>query len=396
MITTHQAYQLILDKIPAPALESVSIDACLNRTLFNPIYSDRHYPPFDRACMDGYAISDEAWQQGLRTFTVEASVRAGDPQVSLKDPYACIEIMTGAPTPLGCQIVIRIEDTERTGDKVLITADSLRQGQNIHPCGFDYHKEDQLISAGTTITSPEMAILASVGQTQIPVIRRPKTAIISTGDELVEIHAQPAIHQIRRSNPYQLQAAWSQHNLGEADLFHFNDHLEILQEGLKKVISHYDVVILSGGVSMGKYDFIPQVLKDLQVEEHFHKIAQKPGKPMWFGSHTNGTLVFGLPGNPVSAAVCLSRYVIPAFKSKLFQLTHSFEGFLTQDLKGLNSLANFIPVALSYDNGQVILKPEPTKGSGDFASLTRSTGFVEISAQALEKAHTHPVRYFPW
>jgi molybdopterin molybdotransferase len=378
MITPSEASTLIEKHAYSPAIESVSLNHAMGRTLAEDISADRDYPPFNRACMDGYAINGDSWEQGQRQFELECIIRAGDEQYTLKDQHKIIEIMTGAPTPIGCDRVVRVEDSEVVDGKVSFGQISLGLGKNIHPTGTDYKKGDVLISKGTVINSTEIGILASNGYPTVQLLKLPQIAIISTGDELVDIDNSPLPHQIRRSNSYQISASIQKHNLGSTDHYHYIDNEEILSKELKTTIANYDIIILSGGVSMGKFDFIPKTLKSIGIEEHFHKIAQKPGKPMWFGSKPNGPLVFGLPGNPVSAAVCLGRYILPSLSAAFKQPLPTISVQLLDQVKPLAKLENFIPICLSNKDGKVLGKIKPTKGSGDFASLSQTDGFIEV------------------
>jgi molybdopterin molybdotransferase len=408
MIDPIQAEELILKNLPEFGEVKIPLSKALGRVLSKPIFADRPYPPFHRVCMDGFAISSLAWEKGQRGFNVQGLVRAGDPEITLLQQNQAIEVMTGAPCPIGCDIVVRIEDCvilqknrpsnsdHSITTEVAINEIPLQSGKNIHSLGKDYGKEQKLIDEKTFLRAPEIAILASVGACEVWVYSLPRTAVISTGDELVDIQVNPASHQIRRSNSYQIEAAWKIRHLGKTDVFHIKDNEELLKEELSKILSHYQIILLSGGVSMGKFDFIPQILRELKVKEHFHKIKQRPGKPMWFGTTQQGQVVFGLPGNPVSTAVCLSRYVLPALEQALYLPSQTVKVLTETEISPLPKLHLFLPVKLSNQKGCLLATPKKTQGSGDFSSLTHSDGFVELAASEVPLKKQSLVNFFPW
>jgi molybdopterin molybdotransferase len=396
MISVKEAISHIFKLIPLTQEEFVPLTESLNRVLAEPIIADREYPPFNRACMDGVAFASTQWNKGVKTYSLENIVKAGDPLYSPKSKNNAIEIMTGAACPPEFDVVVRIEDCEIQHQQVTINLDNIKPWQNIHLAGTDYSQGANLLSPNTFVRSTEMAILASVGAHQVKVKKNLKTAVISTGDELVDVAATPQVHQIRKSNVYQIQAAWQDNNLGDVDLYHLRDDKEVLEEELQKIISHYDVVLLSGGVSMGKFDFIPEVLEKIGVQKQFHKVAQKPGKPMWFGNGQNGQIVFGLPGNPVSTAICLTRYVLPAMQQASGRTISKQYFPLAKECKGLNRLAYFLPVRKIIRDHKVLLEPVLTKGSGDFTSLSQSDGFVELEPGNKVYAPNISLEFFPW
>jgi molybdopterin molybdotransferase len=237
-----------------------------------------------------------------------------------------------------------------------------------------------LIKKGKRIGAAEIAVLASVGKAQVPVWKLPRVAVISTGDELVDVSETPEIQQIRRSNSYMLAAALTQIQ-AHVQLFHLPDDPEVLETQLQQLLQEFEVLVLSGGVSEGKADFVPSILEKLGVEKIFHKVAQRPGKPFWFGKSPRN-LVFALPGNPVSTFLCCYRYVLPSVGQGTFQTE---QVALAEDLRFDPALTYYLPVRLHHDwQGRRLATPLRGSGSGDLANLLEADGFLELPPEICE------------
>jgi len=285
MISVEKATQIILDNLQSLRTESVPLTAANGRILQENLTTDRDLPPFDRVTMDGIAIDYKHFEQGQRSFKIESIGAAGSPQTTLKNPENCIEIMTGAMLPIDADTVIRYEDVVISNGVATIQNEAIKQGQNVHYQGSDRKKNTILARAGTRIGPTEIGIAASVGKPELLVSALPKIQIISTGNELVEVHETPLPHQIRASNVHTIKAALDIWDV-EADRLHLPDNKADIKAQLSESIHQYDVLILSGGVSKGKFDFIPDVLNELGVQKLFHRVKQRPGKPFWFGRTT--------------------------------------------------------------------------------------------------------------
>jgi molybdopterin molybdotransferase len=217
--------------------------------------------------------------------------------------------MTGAVMPASVDTVIRYEDVDINEGLASVTVADIKQGQNLHLQGADKKQGDILAPAGQMVTPAIISLAASVGKTHLLVKKMPRVVIISSGDELVPVNQTPSLYQIRTSNSYTIQAVLQQHAL-QPDIIHIPDDPEITRQQIQHCLQNYDVLLLSGGISMGKFDYIPQALEDSNVEKVFHKVAQRPGKPFWFGRHSNGAVVFAFPGNPVATFMCLHKYFL--------------------------------------------------------------------------------------
>jgi molybdopterin molybdotransferase len=379
MLTPAEADAAIAAALAVAATERVGLPGCAGRVLREPVQAERDAPPFDRVTMDGIAISSAA--PGRRDFRIAGVQPAGRPALTLPSAGECIEVMTGAMLPSGCDTIVPVERLQFVNGQARIDAAyTPAPGQFVHRRAADARSGDRLLSPGIRLGAPEIAIAASAGLSELEVSRLPRIAIIATGDELVGPGQPIAAHQVRRSNTYGLAAALRLAGFEPATDLHLPDEPAVLQAELARVLDQHDVLVLSGGVSAGRFDHVPAALAALGVRKVFHHVSQRPGRPMWFGAYGPGKLVFALPGNPVSVLVCLARYVIPALvlqtgaerpQRPLFILAREY------DFRA--PLSCFLPVALRYDQGGVPrAEPRPTGGSGDFISLAGTDGFVEL------------------
>lgn len=381
MLSPAQADELIGQHLTCLPIESLPLAQCAGAVLRENVYAERDQPPFDRVAMDGIAVDSGAVQHGTRRLRIQATQAAGDPPLSLANPTDCIEVMTGAVIPSGCDCVVPVEQiTVQNSEAELSSSANVEPWQNVHRRGTDTRQGALLLSAGAPLRAPEIAIAASAGMSRIRVSSQPMLAVISTGNELIEPGEPILPHQIRRSNAYAIVASLRKHGFQRVADDHLLDDAVELKRRLKFHLETHDVLVLTGGVSMGKLDFVPKVLDELGVQTVFHKVAQRPGKPMWFGVAGSGATVFALPGNPVSTFVCLSRYVLPALFTAMGQEPIPPEKMaLGGDIVNSTSLTLFMPVRIEVDDwGRAWAVPRPTNGSGDFTSLAGTDGFVEL------------------
>jgi molybdopterin molybdotransferase len=383
MISVKEAENIVLAEAKSFGEELIHFREIVGRVLSQPVFADRAFPPFDRVSMDGIAIDFNSFASGQRSFHIERVHAAGDSAVTLSNAQNCIEVMTGAVCPLGCDTVIRYEDLEINGDVAIIQIDDVRQTQNVHPKGSDKQPGDILIKPNCIIQAEHVALIATVGMTNIPVYTLPKVVLVSNGDELVEINETPTPHQIRKSNVHAIRALLEQWKI-QPEMRHFKDDAEQIENQLKQLFVANDVLILSGGVSMGKFDFIAPALEKIGVKMLFHKVQQRPGKPFWFGKHSNGTLVFAFPGNPVSTHMCALRYFIPWLRQSVsLHPSNEIEAILADDFQFKPPLHYFLQSKICFQNGQVVATPIAGHGSGDLANLSAVDGFLELPADRI-------------
>jgi molybdopterin molybdotransferase len=334
-------------------------------------------PPFNRVAMDGIAIRHEAIEKGIKTFRIKATQAAGETPIEIEAIDECVEIMTGAALPSTTDTIIRYEDIELKDGNAVLQIDNLQKGQNIHWKGSDKKQGEVLVEANSIVTPSVINVAASVGAKDLIIKKLPKVVIISTGDEIIDVDKNPSPYQIRNSNAYAIGAVLKQHSIQPA-LLHLPDDKKIIKKEIEQCLNSYDVLILCGGVSMGKFDYLPQVLEELSVKKLFYKVQQRPGKPFWFGSYER-TLVFAFPGNPVSAFLCLHRYFLPWLKSCLSISSKIIYATLDAEVEFSPALTYFLQVQLQMTyKGKLLAQPIKGNGSGDFSSLTQADAFIEL------------------
>ncbi|EPR68123.1 molybdopterin molybdotransferase MoeA [Cyclobacterium qasimii] len=392
MKSVKEAQDTIIKFSKKGASESIAFEDCLNRMLAEGVFADRDAPPFDRVAMDGIAIQSEQLLKRQRFF-IEDIQAAGQEQKKLKNPENCLEVMTGAVLPYNTDCVIPYERITIDNGIAALDSTAHKSFQNIHKKGVDAKKGDQLLPAGTWVHPGVKGVLATTGLTMVKVVKSPTIMICSTGDELVPIENKPLPHQIRRSNVYMLQAALKDLNI-EAETTHLPDDKPKLKTAIKELLRDYDVLLFSGAVSKGKYDFLPVVFQELGVQIHIHGVKQKPGKPFLFGSQGE-KFVFGFPGNPTSTLVCFHAY----FKLWLKQhwgikdiLTF---GHLDKDIVFNKPVTNHLLVMTSTEDGKLLAKPIANSGSGDWVHLALADAFLSLPSEQSEfkKGEIFPITY---
>ena len=397
MITVTEAYQLVLANKMRLKSTEVPLTEALGRVLDENIQADRPFPPFNRVTMDGIAISFNTFSTGTRDFPIEKVQAAGDEPYWLLNEGYCVEVMTGAILPEQTDVVIRVEDITISEGMAKVNIHQVERFQNIHLCGSDKPAGTVLLKKGVLLGPVELSVAASVGKSTLKVLQYPKTVIVSTGDELVPVSEIPASHQIRISNSYAIFSFLKKWGI-PAEMIHLPDNEEHVQHKIKELLDQFELIILSGGVSAGKFDYIPKALKEAGIQSFFHKVSQRPGKPFFFGSNEN-TRVFALPGNPVSTLLCVVRYLIPWLKESL-----GLEHAIQPKVKLLKSivfnapLTFFIPVKLTANPEIPILEayPLPGNGSGDFANLLDADGFIELPENENEFQAGHFFTFWPF
>lgn len=378
MISVAEANSIILSHKRDFGNEWVSIKEALGRVLAEDIYSDRDMPPFDRVTMDGIAICFSSLENNINKFYIESIQPAGTPQKTLKNIHNCIEVMTGAMLPVNTDTIIPYEDLFKEDSHYTITKSNIKKWQNIHPKGIDINKGELVVSKETLIDSTIISIAATVGKSQLLVKKTPKIAVISSGDELIDIDEVPEPHQIRKSNAYTIEAILKSVKI-ESNLFHITDSKEFIKSQLKQIIEKFDILLISGGVSMGKLDFLPEAMNELGIECYFHKVKQRPGKPFWFGGKDH-KLVFAFPGNPVSTFMCMHRYFLKWLQeNNIIRYKSNTYAKLLKNHTFAPKLQLFLQVAATVDeSGTIVANLVEGHGSGDLANLRLSNAFMEL------------------
>ena len=399
MTEVADAERLILEHMTSFGSQTLPLADAVNAVLDETICAERDQPPFDRVTMDGIAIAYRDWQAGTRTFEIIGTQGAGAPALSLANAGQCVEIMTGAVLPGNADSIIPVERITRTQDEAQVDDSAeVSLGQFVHRRGSDSNAGSPLLHPGTRLGPPEIAVLASAGYAEVRVAALPLVAVISTGDELVDLEEPIAAYQIRSSNDRAIEASLTRHSVARVTRSRLRDKRDKMLEAIRELHDRSDVLILSGGVSMGRYDFVPSVLEELSVKLVFHRIQQRPGRPMWFGLSLDAKPVFALPGNPVSTMVCLRRYVLPALQQALgLRPARAERVTLAADVEFSADLTYFLPVVVTWtDAGIGMAEPQPTNTSGDIITLTGTDGFVELPRGQDVYSQGTTVRLFRW
>ena len=356
MITSQKALQIILDNTEDFGIEEIPFLDSLGRILKEDIIADREFPPFNRVSMDGIAVSHDTFSKGTREFAIENIQPAGSAQVELIDSKNCIEVMTGAVLPKNVDVVIPYEQVAIENGIATVRIDEIKPLQNVHLKGKDRNENDILQKKDTIISSAEIGIFATVGKSIVKVAKQPKVLIISTGDELVGVSEKPLSYQIRRSNVYTLVSLLERLNIN-AETEHISDNKQLLKQKIEQHLAHYDVLLFSGAVSKGKFDFLPEVFDELGIKKLFHKVKQRPGKPFWFGKRGSKN-IFAFPGNPVSTFVGCLKYFYPWYKKSMgVNFKNQRKAVLTEDFVFKPQLTYFLQVITENKNGCFMQHP---------------------------------------
>jgi len=373
MIPVKEALSLILKQSRSFGTCTIGIDEATGRVLAEDIFADRDYPPFNRAAMDGFALrSIDFLEKGIRRYEIIDTLLAGSTSSLKPSEGQCLRIMTGAATPTEYDCIIRIEDCQLENTHVTFLVDQIKKGQNIAQQGEDVKSGALIMAKNTRLHSPQISALAVTGKSKVLAQQLPKIAVISTGDEVMPLDVTVQAHQIRDSNSYALASFLSQYQTTIQYRTLVADDTVVLKKTIEEVID-FDLIIFSGGVSMGEADFVPAVLADAGVEKIFHKVKLKPGKPLWFGETASGGAVFGLSGNPMSCQVCYKVFIEP-FLRQCFGLDAplTLQLPLLADKRKNAKLDHYFPCRIE-GNGIV---PLEINGSGDITSTLYSQGLA--------------------
>jgi molybdopterin molybdotransferase len=384
MLTYEQARNRVIEEVGKKrgprAIASISVWDALGLVLAQEVRTDREYPPFDRSTRDGYAVRSKDVAAGSRLKCV-GEIKAGDTVREALAPGTCVQIMTGAAVPAGADAVVMIENTQGEGDLVRFER-AAHAGQNIVLRGSEAAAGQIILTPGMRLGYAELALAAQVGAVQLQCAKRPRVAILSTGDEVVLVEENPGPFQIRNSNSVSLAAQVRMAGGEPVVLGNAADQAEDLGEKIEKGLKE-DALVLSGGVSMGKYDLVESVLKAMGAEFFFDAVAIRPGKPAVFGM-CQGKPVFGLPGNPVSTMVTFELFVAPAIdllsgaEARKLPLVGAR---LAEALNEKPGLAHFLPARIEWSGAVAEVKALQWQGSGDIASLTKANCFLVVPAE---------------
>lgn len=392
MISFSEAQDLVMTEARSFGKEKVRLADAMGRVIAEEIAADRDYPPFNRAAMDGYAIRQVDWEEGVRTFSIREIIFAGNSAEFAIEKGECYKIMTGAPVPDSANAIIRREDVLEKSSHIECVIENVQPSQHIAKRGGDLKKGDILFSRNIVCSPGMIGVLASIGIYEVAVERLPAISIITTGNEVVKIDSVVTAVQIRNSNSHVLNAMLKKWHIVSQTSAHVSDQVEAIQSAIQHAL-HDNIIIVTGGVSAGDADHVPAVLHGLGAKQIFHKVAIRPGKPVWFGKFDNGPVVFALPGNPLSCLVTCKIF-IEYFLRCSFGIEKSFDLSLPLHEPRLKktSVDEFFPVNISgIASGFEIID---FNGSGDITAAMHAqaiaihpSGVAELSKGDIVNAY---------
>lgn len=383
MIPFSSAIRIVLRNVPYSKVTAIGPGRALCRVLAEDIFSLSSSPGFDRSVMDGFALNSKHVSSGKAALPVEGFIPAGTTHPVRLRKGRCIAIATGAMMPAGADSVVRKEDVIVRAGKCIISK-KISAGENVHKKGWECKKGEKILKKGCILGLPQLGLLSSQGFERVKVYRRPTAAFLRTGNEIVLSGARAQKGMVRDSCGPVVLEGLKQLGIDPMDLGRAKDRMTGLLEKIRQGMK-YDLLILSGGVSVGKKDFVPLALKKAGVKCLFHKVAVKPGKPVWFGKKGR-TLVFGLPGNPVSSLVAFSLFVKPAIKVFCGEPAPSLsQGALSTAARNDEERLSFLPCRIKRKDGKEIIEPLSFKGSADILSVCSAEGFFALQAGEKKK-----------
>lgn len=380
MIPVSEAIQFVKDQTQTLSIEKVALANACGRFLAEDVIADSDLPPFDRSQMDGYAVRAAETQEAPVRLRIVGESAAGRGWHNTMKAGEAVRIMTGAPVPSGADSVQQVELTEDVEPDLVEIQQPVPVGRSIVRRGAEVKRGEVVLNSGLQINAAMLATLASFGYSEVQVRRRPRVAVLATGSELVPVSEQPGPDQIRDSNNYSIGAYAELAGAVVERLPLAGDEIELLKRQIAEAAERSDVVITSGGVSMGVYDFTKAALKKLECEVFFERVSLRPGKPTVFARLPNGTLVFGLPGNPVSVSVTFNLFARPALlkmQGASQQTMLEERAVLAKSVKGSAERESYLPASLRTDDqGQLLAEALKWGGSSDFVAFTRATALL--------------------
>ncbi len=382
MLAYTEARAKVIELVSAccgvPRSETVAVVEALGRVLAEPVVADRDYPPFDRSTRDGFAVRATDAAAAPVVLRCMGEAKAGMAFAGEVGPGQCVQIMTGAPVPVGADAVVMLEHATVAGDRVTLQR-AVHPGQNLVPRGSEARAGQVLMSPGTRLGFAELALAAQVGSTELRVFRRPRVAILSTGDEVVPVDAHPGPFEIRNSNSIALAVQVRLAGAEPVLLGNAPDREDRLQQCIERGLRE-DVLVLSGGVSAGKYDLVEAVLERLGMVTCFDAVRIRPGRPAVFGV-CGETFVFGLPGNPVSTMVTFELFVVPALdllSGASARPLATFRARLAAPVRQRAELTHFLPAEVRWESGEPVVRELPWQGSGDIVAMAQANAFLLV------------------
>lgn len=396
MIKFEEALKRILENTLTLPARKISVQEAVGMILQEDIRSGIEMPPFDKSAMDGYAVNSLDAKECPVRLKCLGLIQAGDVFTKRLKRGECVKIMTGAPLPKGADSVIMVEDAREDAGFVEVLK-PVKKGENVCFCGEDIKRGDRVLEKGKKISPSEVGILATVGRCFVKVIPKPKVATLNTGGEIVPLGSKLARFKIYNTNGPMLEALLKHDGIEPRVLGIAKDNVQQLSRAIRKGLSD-DILLISGGVSMGDYDLIPEVLKNAGVKQIFHKVNIKPGKPLFFGVK-NKTVIFGIPGNPVSNFLSYLIFVRPAIRKMMgykYCQPPFKEGIVRKEFQTKAGRRHFVLVKILKERGHLYLFPVESHGSADTLSLSKADGFMMVDERAPIVQSGSKIKFITW
>ncbi len=396
MLKYEEALRKILDNTNRLQGEIVAIEDAIGCVLLEDIYSNVAMPPFNKSAMDGYALRNSDLKSVPVQLKCIGVIEAGDSFKKTIKRGECAKIMTGAPLPRGADSVVMVEDTYQEASKVQVRR-HVRKSENVCFKGEDIKRRQKVLSKGTVISTSNVALLAAVGKSSVRVYKKPRVAVLNTGGEIIPAGCKLSGNRIYNSNGPQLVTLLRTDGIQPRFLGIAQDKPKILQKAISKGLG-FDIVLISGGVSMGDYDLVPSILMNLGVKKIFHKVKIKPGKPLFFGKRCS-TLVFGIPGNPVSNFLTYHIYIRPALLKMAGKQPNTFffrDGILTKSYSHKPGRKHFVLAVIRKVDFCYYITPLQSHGSADIMALSKANGFMIVEAHISHVEKNSKIKFVTW
>jgi molybdopterin molybdotransferase len=400
MLGAEETWSCILSRCSVLPETEVALDDAAGYVLAEPVRADRDQPPADRSAMDGFAVRAADLVALPARLSIVAEVAAGSAAAPTISTGTCARIFTGANVPAGADTVVKVEDTRAVGGDAVEVVVAERQHANIFKRGENAKQGDVLVAQGCLLTSMPISVCAAAGRTRVRVRSKPRVAIVATGRELREPGCETGSYQERDSNSPMLKAALQAAGFAVSAAHRVSDDLSAIESVLAACLAEADAIVLSGGASVGKYDFVPAAMHNLGADVLVHGVAIKPGKPFLFALATNGVCLFGLPGNPLSAATGLHEFVLPALRAMTGYPAQACRPLLPARLrsaiKSKPGRREFVLAAVVWTSTGAEVDPIETHSSADLAAGAKADGVVVVPEEAHGLEAGALVAFRPW
>ena len=396
MIEYAEAFRLVMANVPRLRTQILPVEQTIGYILAQDISSPLEMPPFNKSAVDGYALIAHDTARPLVILKGQGKIKAGELSRTTVKRGQCLKIMTGSPLPRGADSVVMIENTRPSGEEIEVLV-QVKKGENVCKRAEDIKRGEVVLKKGTRLNAASTAVAAALGKKELLVYKKPEVSILSTGNEIVKPGQRLIRGSIYDSNGAMLSALLEKEGISYEFIGMAKDKITDLERRIKAGLKK-DMVLISGGVSMGDYDLVPRVLASFKVKKIFHKVKIKPGKPVFFG-RLGEKLIFGIPGNPVSNLVVFYLFIKPAMERWSGRVTrgpHFARGILTRDFRQKTGRCHFVLVKIKKDNNNFYLYPVSSHGSADILAAARADGFMKVDGRYAFLKKGESLEFISW